>query len=72
MKVTKHIKDSINKSAKYRAMANEHNEKVRKWLESKGIYDNLGVEDCLVDSLEMSCNPRAIINYIENEEWNLK
>lgn len=69
MKVPKYIQDSIIKSAKYRAIANEHNEIVREWLENKGIYNNLGVEDCLIDSLEIGNSPKTLINFIENEEW---
>jgi len=71
MKLPKHIQDSIIKSAKYRTMANEHNEKIREWLENKEIYNKLGVEDCIVDSLEVMCNPNSLIEYIEEEKWKL-
>jgi hypothetical protein len=72
MKIPKHIQDSIIKSAKYRAMANEHNMKVREWLENNGLYNKLGVEDCIVDSLEMMFNPNSLIEYIEDEQWNTR
>lgn len=37
MNIPKHIQESIVKSAKHNEIAREHNEKVRKWLENKGI-----------------------------------
>jgi hypothetical protein len=67
MKVPKYIQDSITKSANYNAVAKEHNEKVRRWLEDKGIYEE--TEDCLIDSIEMGCNPKGLIKFIEEEKW---
>jgi hypothetical protein len=67
MKVPKYIKDSIIKSAKHNAIAKEHNEKVRQWLEDNGIYEE--TEDYLIDSIEMNNFPNSLINLIEKDEY---
>lgn len=68
MKIPKNIKESINKSAEYRAIANEENEKIRGWIEENGLESKLGLMNILIDSIEIGNAPSELINYIEKEE----
>jgi hypothetical protein len=69
MKIPKHIQDSMITSAKHNAIAKEHNEKVRDWLESKGIYEE--TVEYLIDSMEMGNDPNGLIKYIEEDKYKV-
>ncbi|GAA0763790.1 hypothetical protein SDC9_91847 [bioreactor metagenome] len=69
MKVPKYIKDSIIKSGKHRAIADNENEKVRDWLDNQGLGDNDMVINYLIDSIEVGNDPYGLIKFLEEDEF---
>jgi hypothetical protein len=71
MELPKYIKEAIEKAAIYQMRAKENNELVRNWLEKKGYtydseHDMGGVIDMLVEHIEMNCEPREFIAFLED------
>lgn len=67
MKVPKYIKDSIVRSAKHRAIADDENQKIRDWLDEQGFEDNDRVIECLIDCIEVANVPYELIKFLEED-----
>lgn len=69
MIVPKEIEDSINKSALHRSIANEENEKIRKWLDEKGLGENDFIIEYLIDSIEIGNYPSNFIKFLKKDAY---
>ena len=65
MKIPKWMEKSAIKSAKYREISNNENNKIREWLDENNLTNSLGVMDALIDSIELTNNPEEFINYLK-------
>lgn len=65
MRVSKHIQDAIRTCAEHSAIDNEANAKIRDWLSEKGQEENDGINDMLIDSIELGNKPELFIQYLK-------
>ncbi|MBE7896136.1 hypothetical protein G7L40_20465 [Paenibacillus polymyxa] len=64
-KISKEIRDSIRKAAKYRHKASHFEIIIEKWLDTNGVGDNDSFRDTYIDSVQLSNNPEEAIERFE-------